>query len=169
MRNVLRAPCPVCKQEIEYIYQTETIPYFSEILIESATCPCGWRMADAFILREGQPNRCEYAVTCEDDLCVRVVRGSAGTVTVPELGIVIRPGPAAEGYITNIEGVLDRIEDVLDTALRTSEGEERDRALALKEQIALVKKGQARITLIIEDPSGNSAIIKNPGDATEKR
>ena len=35
-------PCSACGEECEYIYQTETIPYFSDILIVSARCPaCG--------------------------------------------------------------------------------------------------------------------------------
>jgi zinc finger protein len=165
VRNVLRAPCPVCKQEIEYIYQTEEIPYFSEILIESAVCSCGWRMADTFILRAGQPERSEMRVSGESDLSVRVVRSSTGTIEVPELGITVKPGPAAEGFITNVEGVLDRIKDALDTALKTADGEERERALTIKAQIEAVRRGEESITLIIDDPSGNSAIIRNPKDA----
>ncbi|MDK2974047.1 MAG: zinc finger protein [Methanofollis sp.] len=170
MRNALRAPCPACKQEIEYIYQIAHIPYFSEVLIESATCPCGWRMADVFVLNEGVPSRSEMTVQGEDDLSVRVVRSSSGTIEVPELGVEITPGPASEGFITNVEGVLVRIDAVLDTAVRTAEGEELEHALALKERIALVREGRARITLIIDDPSGSSAIIRDPGDAAaEKR
>ncbi|WP_298665152.1 ZPR1 zinc finger domain-containing protein [uncultured Methanofollis sp.] len=165
MRNVLRAPCPVCKQEIEYIYQTEEIPYFSEILIESAVCTCGWRMADTFILKTGQPERSEMRVSGEADLSVRVVRSSAGTIEVPELGVTVNPGPASEGFITNVEGVLDRIEEALDTALKTAEGEERERALSIKAQIEAVRRGDESVTLIIDDPSGNSAIIRNPKDA----
>ncbi|WP_342677751.1 ZPR1 zinc finger domain-containing protein [Methanofollis sp. UBA420] len=165
MRNVLHAPCPICKQEIEYIYQTEEIPYFSEILIESAVCPCGWRMADTFILRNGQPERSEIRISGEDDLSVRVVRSSAGTIEVPELGITVNPGPASEGFITNVEGVLDRIEDALDIALKTADSEERDRAISIKAQIEAVKRGEESITLVIDDPSGNSAIIRNPKDA----
>jgi len=165
VRNVLRAPCPACKQEIEYIYQTENIPYFSEILIESATCPCGWRMADAFILKEGVPSRSEMTVQGEDDLSVRVIRSSSGTIEIPELGVEIKPGPASEGFITNVEGVLVRIDAVLDTAIRTAEGEELERAREIKEMIEAVKCGRMAVTLIIDDPAGNSAIIRNPCDA----
>ncbi|QYZ79563.1 ZPR1 zinc finger domain-containing protein [Methanofollis formosanus] len=167
MRTVLRAPCPVCREEIEYIYQTEEIPYFSEILIESANCPCGWRMSDAFIMREGVPGRDELTVSGEEDLSVRVVRGSAGTIEVPELGIEIKPGPAAEAFISNVEGVLDRIDAVLEIALRTAGAEERERCLAIRDRIAAVKRGEDRVTLIIEDPTGNSALIRNPEDGCE--
>lgn len=165
MREVLRAPCPVCNQEIEYIYQTEEIPYFSEILIESAVCPCGWRMADTFILKNGQPERSEILISSEKDLSVRVVRSSAGTIEVPELGITVRPGPASEGFVTNVEGVLDRVEEAIDVALKTAEGEERERTLSIRTRIEAVRRGEEQITLIIDDPSGNSAIIRDPKDA----
>ncbi|TAJ45325.1 ZPR1 zinc finger domain-containing protein [Methanofollis fontis] len=167
MRTVLRAPCQVCNREIEYIYQTENIPYFSEILIESACCPCGWRMSDTFILSEGQPSHSEIVVERVADLDIRVIRSSSGTITVPELGIEIKPGPASEGFITNVEGVLDRIDDVLQMALRTAEGEERERACSIRDRIAAVREGRERITLIIDDPAGNSAIIQNPADGRE--
>ncbi|QSZ67604.1 ZPR1 zinc finger domain-containing protein [Methanofollis aquaemaris] len=167
MRTVLRAPCPVCREEIEYVYQTEEVPYFSEILIESATCPCGWRMSDAFIMREGVPTRDELTVSGEEDLSVRVVRGSAGTIEVPEFGVEIKPGPAAESFISNVEGVLDRIDAVLEIALRGAEAEERERCLAIRARIAAVKRGEERVTLIIDDPTGNSALIRNPGDGCE--
>lgn len=165
MREVLRAPCPVCNQEIEYIYQTEEIPYFSEILIESAVCPCGWRMADTFILKSGQPQRSEIQISGEKDLSVRVVRSSTGMIEVPELGVTVRPGPASEGFVTNVEGVLVRIEEALDVALKTAEGEEKERALSIKTRIEAVRRGEERVTLIIDDPSGNSAIIRDPKDA----
>ncbi|MBP2147046.1 zinc finger protein [Methanofollis sp. W23] len=167
MRNVLRAPCPVCGKEIEYIYQTEEIPYFSEILIESATCSCGWRMSDAFIMREGVPTKDELTVSSEDDLSVRVVRGSAGRIEVPELGVEIKPGPAAESFISNVEGVLDRIDAVLDMALKTAGAEEQERCLAIKDLIAAVKRGEQKVTLIIEDETGNSALIRDPHDGNE--
>lgn len=126
-------------------------------------------MADTFILKEGVPTRTEMNVQGEDDLSARVIRSSSGTVEIPELGVEIKPGPASEGFITNVEGVLVRIDAALDMAIRSAGGEERARAQEIKEQIEAVKSGKMAVTLIIDDPSGNSAIIKNPGDATDEK
>jgi zinc finger protein len=82
-----------------------------------------------------------------------------GTIKIPELGVEITPGPACEGFVSNIEGVLDRIERVVEAALRWSEGEEKENARALLSRIAQARKGALPFTLILEDPSGNSAII----------
>ena len=159
MQNVVRGRCPYCEREIEYLYQTENIPYFSDILIVSGRCECGYRHADTMVLSGGEPARWELAVEGPEDLGVRVVRSASAAIRIPELGVEIDPGPACEGFVSNVEGVLDRIDDVLGTVLTWSVGEERENALALKERIALAREGSIPFNLAIEDPSGNSAIV----------
>lgn len=77
---------------------------------------------------------------------------------IPELGVEISPGPACEGFISNVEGVLFRVDKVLDGILIDGDDEQRRKALALKEKIADIQNGKDSITLIIEDPYGNSLI-----------
>lgn len=160
MRTVVPGPCPSCNTEIEYIYQTENIPYFSDILIISASCgTCGYRFVDTQMLKQGEPVRYALAVENEEDLAIRVVRSMNASLEIPELGVRIDPGPACEGFISNVEGVLDRIEQVVKSALNWGTGEEKENAAALLERIATIKCGGCPITLIIDDPSGNSAIV----------
>jgi zinc finger protein len=83
----------------------------------------------------------------------------SGTIKIPEFGVQIDPGPACEGFVTNIEGVLDRIENVVKAALLWTEKEENKNAQVLLERIDQARKGNVLFSLIIEDPSGNSAII----------
>jgi zinc finger protein len=168
VRKTVAGPCPACAREIEYIYQTENIPYFSDVLIISASCPCcGYRFADTQVLREGEPARYELAVGSPADLFIRVVRSMRGAVEIPELGVRIDPGPACEGFVSNIEGVLDRINSVLDSVLTWADDhEERRNAIALKEKIALAMDGRLPFTIILEDPGGNSAIISDRAKKT---
>ncbi|MCX6688015.1 MAG: ZPR1 zinc finger domain-containing protein [Methanoregula sp.] len=171
MRTVIPGPCPSCSNEIEYRYQTEDIPYFSEILIVSANCPsCGYRYVDTQLLRDAEPSRYEFSVSAAEDLAVRVVRSMSGTVRIPELGVEIEPGPACDGFVTNVEGVLNRIENVVEGALLWAEGGEREHAGRLLELIARARAGTLPFTLILDDPRGNSAIVsekahKKPLDA----
>ncbi len=161
-RVVMNGPCAACGEECEYVYQTETIPYFSDILIVSANCPaCGYRYANTQVLRESDPERFTFHVWSADDLSVRVVRSMSGTLRIPELGVEIDPGPACEGFVTNIEGVLDRILSVVEGVLSWAEGDERERAACLKEEIAEARAGELPFTLILEDPTGNSAIVSD--------
>lgn len=163
-RVVLKDVCPSpdCNGECEYIYQTETIPYFSDILIVSVSCPeCGYRQVYTHILRETEPVRFTFRVESPDDLSVRVIRSPNGTLRIRQLGVDIEPGSACEGFVTNVEGVLDRILSVVEGVLAWAEGEERTRAECLKAEIADVRAGELPITLILEDPTGNSAIVSD--------
>ncbi|PWR70114.1 ZPR1 zinc finger domain-containing protein [Methanospirillum lacunae] len=159
MRQEVRGTCPACGEEVEYLYETENIPYFSEILIITCSCPlCGYRFSDVQSLTSREPVRIEFPVTSEEDLMVRVVRSTQGEIQIPELGVEITPGPACEGFVSNVEGILMRIDKVLDSAIIDGDDEQRRNAMDLKEKIALVKTGSFRITLIIIDPMGNSVI-----------
>lgn len=160
MRTVVPGACPHCNTEIEYIYQTENIPYFSDILIISAICDsCGYKYVDTQLLRVNEPARYEVAVDTEEDLGIRVVRSMSASIEIPELGVRIDPGPACQGFVSNIEGVLDRVEQIVEGALLWGEEEERENARTLLEKIEGVKCGEIPITLILEDRCGNSAII----------
>jgi zinc finger protein len=171
VRTVVPGPCPSCSNKIEYLYQTEDIPYFSEILIVSANCPsCGYRYVDTQLLRDAEPSRYEFFVSAAEDLTVRVVRSMSATVRIPELGVEIDPGPACTGFVTNVEGVLDRIKNVVEGALHWGESGERENAGRLLERIARARAGTLPFTLILDDPRGNSAIVsdkalKKPLDA----
>jgi len=160
VRTCVPGPCPVCNTEIEYLYQTDNIPYFSDILIITASCDaCGYRFTDTQVLGEHEPGRLEFAVDTPEDMVVRVVRSMRGVVHLPELGVRIDPGPACEGFVTNIEGVLERVANVVKGVLSCGDEGESGRASVILGQIELVKEGRFPVTLIIDDPSGNSAII----------
>jgi len=159
-KAVVPGPCPCCNTEIEYLYKTENIPYFSDILIISAICSsCGYRFVDTQLLKQADPARYTMAVTTPDDLSVRVVRSMTAAIEIPELGVRIDPGPSCEGFVSNVEGVLDRIDSVVKGALHWGNEVEKKNATALLADIARVKAGTFPITLILEDPSGNSGII----------
>ena len=160
MDRVIRAPCPPCSEEIEYLYKTVEIPYFSDALITTVLCTsCGFRSVDVMILGENEPARYTLAVSSPKDLEGRVIRSTTGTIEIPELGILVEPGPICEGFITNVEGVLVRIEDVIDRVITWSEGEELERAHELKARIEEMRSGTVPFILIIQDKDGNSAII----------
>jgi len=162
VRTTVPGPCPSCNNEIEYLYQTENIPYFSDILIISANCAsCGYRYVDTQLLKSAEPVRYEMQVTTPEDLDVRVVRSMSCTLEIPELGVRIDPGPACEGFVTNVEGVLCRIEQIVNGTLLWTEGAERERAGQILDEIAAAKRGTFSFTLILQDPNGNSAIVSD--------
>jgi zinc finger protein len=151
--------CPCCNTDIEYLYKTENIPYFSDILIISAICPeCGYKFVDTQLLKHGDPARYTVAIAAEEDLGIRVVRSMGASIEIPELGVRIDPGPLCQGFVSNVEGVLDRIERVVKGALSWGNEVEKENAAALLADIVRVKAGTFPVTLILEDPDGNSGI-----------
>jgi len=108
--------------------------------------------------------RFEFDITSCDDLSVRVIRAETCRIEIPELGVTIEPGSASEGFITNVEGVLSRIEKVIGMTMSWALGDGDEKKIQqieeIFERIDAVKKGEFVITLILEDETGNSAILK---------
>ena len=155
-------PCPCCNTEIQYLYKTENIPYFSDILIISAICDsCGYKFVDTQLLKHGEPARYTVAINTEDDLAIRVIRSMGATIEIPEIGVHISPGPTCQGFVSNVEGVLDRIEQVVKGAFQWGTDQEKENATALLADIVRIKAGTFPVTLILEDPDGNSGIVSD--------
>jgi len=107
--------------------------------------------------------RFTLGVESPEDLDIRVIRSISGTIRIPELGINIEPGPASESYVSNVEGVLCRIEDVVGMVTRWDDEPPGsiERAHEILESLRQVRLGELGITIIVEDPLGNSAIISD--------
>jgi len=164
-----RISCPLCQNDLVMKWQRDNIPYFGEIMHITAKCQCSFRFADTMILSSKEPMRHELSVESPEDLNARVIRSTSGTIRIPEMGIVIEPGAVSDSYITNIEGVLQRVQNVLMTASRwVQEDEEKfARSQELLCMLEEVIEGKKTITVIIEDPLGNSAIISKKAVATK--
>jgi zinc finger protein len=154
--------CPVCSSEMDFNWETLEIPHFGEAMIIGGMCCCGYRHSDTILLSQKEPARYTLAVTSMEDLDARVIRSSSGTIRIPELGIDVEPGPASEAYISNIEGVLERIKGVVKFATRSAmeagDSEKTRQGNEILENMKMALKGQFNLTVIIEDPLGNSAI-----------
>jgi zinc finger protein len=152
--------CPACGRGVQMICQPDNIPFFGDIVEISMICCCGFKFVDTIILNQKEPMRHMKRICSEGDLCDRVIRSSSGTIRIPEWGVNIEPGPASEAYITNIEGVIERLQSIVHMAKKWSEtDEERLRAELLLETMKAARDGRPDFTFIIEDPLGNSAII----------
>ncbi len=157
--------CPLCHKELIINWQGDDIPYFGEVMHIASLCDCGFRFADTMILSQRDSMRFELKVDGLDDLNSRVIRSTSGTIRIPELGIDVEPGSISDSYVTNVEGVLDRILQVVISATRWAEqeGDEEKRSKGEEIQQILVDAidGKSSLTVLIEDPFGNSAIISD--------
>lgn len=151
--------CPLCNEPLIITWQGNDIPYFGKVMHTSANCPCGFRYADTLNLSEKEPSSYTFKVLKPEDLNTRVVRSNSGTIEMPELGVLIEPGPASESFISNIEGVLERFCKVLSITQKDPESKEKTEQIL--EQIQDIRDGKSPLTICIKDPQGNSGIISS--------
>ncbi|MFH1668496.1 MAG: ZPR1 zinc finger domain-containing protein [Candidatus Woesearchaeota archaeon] len=153
--------CPVCRtKNLSLVEAEQEVPYFGKVFIFSMACSeCKYFKSDVECAEQKPASRYTLDVENEADLNIRVVRSSEGTIKIPRIG-AIEPGPAAEGFVTNVEGVIQKFKEQVEH-IRDEEEDEaiKKKAKNMLKKINRVLFGQESVKLIIEDPTGNSAIV----------
>ena len=142
--------CPICGEKSLALTEDEReVPFFGRMYLFSMNCEkCKYHKADVEAVEDKEPCKFTLDITSEKDMHIRVVRSSQAVVKVPYV-TTIEPGPGSSGYVTNVE-VLKETEE---------EDDARKKAKNLLKKINRIMSGEEPSKLIIEDPSGNSAII----------
>jgi len=172
VHKLLSIKCPVCKKEELELKELEyNVEYFGKVLLLTEICKnCGFKHSDVYQLESKEPCLIKACIECEEDLSMKVIKSSNATIRIPEFGINIYPGPSSNGFISNIEGLLERIEEILDFLSFTSNDEgKQKRCKELIEKIKKARDGKIKFTIIIEDPSGNSAIVSKDISKVERK
>ncbi len=155
--------CPVCnKNTLELREDEQDIPFFGKTYLFSMSCSsCNFHQSDVEAAEQRDPAIYTIEVNSEEDMKIRIVKSSQATVKIPHV-VTITPGPGSDGYVSNIEGILTRVKDQIQAAKDNEEDEEaRKKAKNLLKKLNRVIWGQEKLTITIEDPSGNSAIISD--------
>lgn len=156
--------CPFCQEKkLTMIEDEQDIPYFGKCYLFSVSCKaCGYHQADVEAEEEREPCKLEFEITSTKDLDVRVVKSSQASVKVPSMRMSVDPGVGSNGYISNIEGVLNRFKKILEAERDTADEDTvKKKAKNLLKRLWKVECGDEPLKIIIEDPSGNSAIISD--------
>lgn len=156
-------PCPMCRKNTLTLTEAEDeVPYFGKIFLFSMKCDsCKYYKSDIEAESRKEPCKYTFEVQNKEDLNVRVVKSSEATVKIPFVGDII-PGATSEGYVTNIEGIINKIKEQVESLRDTEEDETlKNKAKNLLKKIMKILWGEEKVKIIIEDPSGNSAIISD--------
>ena len=153
--------CPVCRKKSLFLTEREDdIPYFGKVALFSMTCEsCKFHKSDVESTEKREPVKITFETSGPDDMNVRVVKSSSARVRIPYVAD-IEPGEASNGYVTDVEGILKRVKQQVEIVRGTD-----DDSVAVKKAKKMLKKinriiwGEEKAKIIIEDPSGNSAII----------
>ncbi len=156
------AKCPSCGRYTliveDYLYDA---PLIGLLLISQGKCSnCGYRFSDVRAAESKGPRRLVFRVRNPDDLDVLVVKAASATIKIPEIGVEISPGPASQGYITTVEGVLHRIREVVE-GLCLDPQVNRNKCVEKLGEIDELIRCSRPFTLIIDDPEGTSRIISD--------
>lgn len=164
MNKVDKERCPMClKKTLTLIEDQTEVPYFGKVFLFSMKCSnCHYNVSDVEAEEKKDPSRYTIETSSEKDMKIRLVKSSTATVKIPALKVTITPGPASIGYISNIEGLLERIKKILEEQRDSAEDPKiKKTAKNLLKKLWKVTLGDIKIKIIIEDKSGNSAIISD--------
>jgi zinc finger protein len=155
--------CPICHNKTLTLIEAMTdVPFFGKTYLFSMNCSsCNYHKSDVESEEEREPCKYTIEIGSEDDMKIRVIKSANATVKIPHVGN-IEPGAASNGYITNIEGILQRMKKMVEILRDDSEDEDdKKKAKNILKKLLRVIWGQEKLKIIIEDPSGNSAIISD--------
>ncbi len=161
MAELKAQPCPFCGENKAVLREEAMdIPHFGKVFIFSIDCEgCHTKKSDVESAEQKEPGRYTLEVTSVDDLNIRVVKSGEATVKIPHV-ITIDPGPVSSGYVTNVEGLLEKVKEVIQSTIDDEEDDAaKKKAKNLVKKLNKVMAGQEAIKIIIEDPSGHSAIV----------
>jgi zinc finger protein len=153
--------CPMCKAKTLTLTEQETeIPYFGQVYLFSMNCStCKYHKADVEATEKHEPTKYSIEIDSEKDMNIRIVRSSDAYVKIPHM-ISMEPGESSQGFITNVEGLLRRFQKIIEMARDDAEDDDdKKKAKNMLKKIQRVMWGQEKLKIIIEDKSGNSAIV----------
>lgn len=167
--QVVEIPCPICSAEgnVRMITHIDEIPYFGEHTQITVLChSCGWRQTD-FIPAEGKkPGGWTMKIAKPEHIQARVVRSSSCTIRIPELDLEVKPGTSSTGYVSNVEGVINRFMDVIIMVTRQAYTDDADmsdinRLKEMHTTLLELKEDPipTPVTLEFLDPHGHSQIL----------
>ena len=170
MAELKNEHCPFCGNKTLILREDEQdIPYFGKVYIFSMACSnCNYKKADVESADRKEPCKITFEINNAKDMQVRVVKSSEATIKFPQLKMSVTPGTGSEGYVSNVEGVIYRFKKVIEDERDAADDDEtRDNAKKLLKRLWKVELGEMPLKMIIEDPSGNSAVISEKATMTK--
>src|SRR3989344_6610447 len=162
MSELKNQVCHFCKQKtLTLAEETYNIPHFGKCFIMSMNCSnYHFHKSDVEAEERRSPTKQTFTLENKKDLNIKVVKSSEAAVKIPQLKMEVTPGIASSGYISNIEGVLLRFKKIIEKERDNADDPEtRKHAKNLLKKLWKAELGEFPLKIIIEDPSGNSAII----------
>ncbi|KMZ08919.1 zinc finger protein ZPR1 [Drosophila simulans] len=171
--EVLQFPtnCPSCQAPCETNMKLTNIPHFKEVVIMATVCgACGHKTNEVKSGGgvEAQGVRFRVQIASKEDLTRDVLKSETCSLSIPELDLEVGPH-ALCGRFTTVEGLLVAMRDQLDGTLfhdsaDVATKQQMQRFLDTFEDVMNLKRV---ITLVLEDPAGNTYVQSLSDDDSE--
>lgn len=158
--------CPDCNSPCETNMKKTNIPHFKEVVIMATNCEsCGHRTNEVKSGGGIEPTgvHIEVVVNGREDFSRDVLKSETCSLKIPELELEVGPH-ALGGRFTTIEGLLVAIKEQLNDPQfshmfgDSKTDESRARMEEFLQRLEQVLEGKFRVTLVLDDPAGNSYI-----------
>ena len=156
--------CPSCQEGIVAIIKSiYDLPDGDKMLILKFECnTCNFHKNDVIPLTTNmKPGIMTLQIFDEEDLKSKIYRSPVGKLEIPELELIVEPGPRADFYYTNVQGILFRFENAVSIYSKNLEEVDPEKS-EINELMFNLKQaidGKFKFTLKITDPEGGSYII----------
>lgn len=167
--------CPECSAPCETNMKVTSIPHFKDVVIMATVCDvCGAKTNEvkAGSGIEPQGTRFEVKITCRDDFSRDVLKSETCSLHIPEMNCEVG-SHALGGRFTTVEGIVVAMRDQLIESggmFRDSQDvESKKRMDTFIEDLNEVLAGKRCVTLVLDDPTGNSYIQSLSDDGLDER
>jgi len=156
--------CPSCKNGIITISKTiyDSQDGDKMLILKFECTECNFSKNDIVPMASNTlPGIITLKVENENDLKSKIYRSPTGKLEIPELELQVEPGPRADFYFTNVEGILVRFESavrIYKNNLTHSDSQYKEIEDILVD-LDNAMKGKFPFTLKITDLAGGSYII----------
>ncbi len=156
--------CPSCANgNIKISKHVHDLPDGDKMLLIKFECnSCSFFKNDVIPLTTNlNPGIFRLRITNEEDLKSKVYRSPLARLEIPELEMEVEPGPNADFYFTNVEGILFRFETALKIYMKDLDNGSPDylKLRKINENLKSAMEGKYPFSLIMTDIEGGSYII----------
>ncbi|XP_026478684.1 zinc finger protein ZPR1-like [Ctenocephalides felis] len=164
--------CPECNAPCETNMKMTNIPHFKDVVIMATLCEvCGHRTNEVKSGGGIEEHGMKHTVQIrgKEDFSRDVLKSETCSVEVPELELVM--GSAAlNGRFTTVEGLLSAMKNQIASKEfiygDSQDSESKNKMDKFLEEFQQVLDGKKQITLILDDPAGNSYVQSFNDDGT---
>ncbi|XP_058799910.1 zinc finger protein ZPR1 [Phymastichus coffea] len=156
--------CPECNNPCETNMKMTNIPYFKEVVIMATACEiCGHKTNEVKSGSGIEPEgvRIEVKINGKEDFVRDLLKSETCYMKIPELELEVG-STTLGGRFTTVEGIITAVKDQLSTSTAltgdSTDPEIQSRIKNFITQLDQVLQGTKKVTLILDDPAGNSYV-----------